>query len=279
MIAYRRMLARFVLERRSLRAKNLLDIGNCRVLANLEMGYQLEMDARSSSEITRYLQPSPSDLAITASSFQILSNLDEPTSILIGAEHLLHAMNLLAFNKRGKVHVVEPRNECHRALDRTLAANEGLFSEKISHVAALGSPESCIKFARKAPNLDCLVALGGDSDFCPWNGPKETERFVSIRAKSLEEILGELELMSAHLLLVDAPSHLGQILPGLQLFWLLNPLAHVIARLTGDDEKQWQQLQQHAMGTGRRIWALPAGQLLQVAPQGSKTLWITPSGV
>lgn len=276
---YRRLVARFRLERRSLRAKNLLDVGNCRILATLDMGYQVEIDARQAGELTRYLQPSPSALSITAISFLVLSRQADPISLLIGAGHQLHALNLLALHKRGRLHVIDPDLRAHQALERTLQINEGLFSQAIFHPIALGETEGSVEFSQKPLQLDCLVAIGGDESHFPWRAGRETPPVIKAQTAPLEEILSETELARAQLVILDARRHLRHILPGLSRFWRLNPLAHAIVRLTGGDEISWDRLMRGAISSGRRVWALPAGRLLSEAPRESRAVWITPMGL
>ncbi len=280
-VEYRRVLAQLLLERRRLRSRHLVYLGSGRMLVGLDMGMKVSLDLSAPEMLIPLLQPSPADLAIVALSALVLRPILEPIAILVGAEHLLHAMNLLALSGRGCLHFIEPRQECHAQLQAALPLNEGIHSTLHPYAIALGGKKRRVAFRYKKCTIDLLNCLDGEKGSSPHPPGKGNSHWVASPRSPLEQIVGDDVAMRAHLLVIDTAKHLSNTLKGIEDFWLFNPYGHLVVRFDPHyfDQKAWAALQAQLARYNRRIWSLPKALSVEETLPNRRTLWITPSGV
>lgn len=278
LVAYRRILTRFIHERRRLRTRHLLYLGEGRMLAGFDMGYKLPLALNRPKTLLAALHPSPSDLAILAICLLVLGNLLEPISILVGDEHHMHAMNLLTLNDRGCVHVIDPRSKSHAELLEVRALNEGSFAELFTYPLALGAEKRRAARRYLAGEFPLLNGLDGAAYPTKSARREKAQRILTPR-KPLEQLLGEDTILQANLLVIDSSRHFFEILEGLTHFWRLNPYGHVVARIDPRhfDAEQWERFSAVLARSYRRAWILPKAQLARALPTQPRALWITPS--
>lgn len=279
LVKYRQLLCELIGPRRQLRTPNILYLGDHEILASLDLGYQLAIDATCSKALTRALQPSPIDLAITAIYSLVLRDHLSPTSLLIGADDVVHAMNLLCINKGGCVHIVDARADALAMIKTALGRNEGPFAKPIFCKSAVGKGAEKVKLHYWPAQSDCMVCLDEEGGLCPKN--KRTKPQISRAASlTLEDLISWEGVMKLQLLFVDAQRHLEQIFPGICEIWSLNPFAHLILKVPQSPSPAlWKELRAKLAFTGRRAWSLPNPRLIENMAPRSGAIWITPSGV
>ncbi len=279
LVKYRLLLCELIGPRRQLRTPNILYLGGDEILASLDLGYQLALAASCSKALTRALLPSPIDLAITAIYSLVLRDHLSPTSLLIGADDVVHAMNLLFINKGGCVHIIDARSDALTMIKTALGRNEGPFAKPVFRKSAVGKGAEKVKLHYCPAQSDCMVCLDEAGGlFSAAKRPKpQITRAVSL---TLEDLISWEGVMGLQLVFVDAPRHLGQIFPGLCEIWSLNPFAHLILKFPqSPNPALWEELSAKLVFTGRRAWSLPNPRLIEKIPPRSGAIWITPSGV
>lgn len=280
LIKYRHLMSQLIGQMRQLRTPNLLYLGKGQILASLDLGYQLAIDAQCSKSLCRALQPCPIDLALTAIYSLILRDHSSPTSVLIGADDLVHAMNLLFINKSGTLCAIDARALVHERIRAALDRNESHFANLLSHTSAVGKRGERVALEHGKAARDCIICLDEEGGAMPIADGEQTSLAEQMVSCALDDLLTWEEVLRVQLLLIDAPKHLPQILQGIDSIWTFNPFAHLIFKMGSDFKAaDWKELQSQLTLTQRRAWSLPNPRSIEKSMPKCGAIWITPSGI